>query len=530
MAKATTTMIQRLNYAPQHASWFAATQALFNSVVSFYFDVIQAHDQILKLGSMDAMRALEQLTHATDQHPNPVMPLSTICPDLPAMFRRAAINAALGSAKSFYGNLKRWRTRKEKAEAKGKPFTDRPPVPPRTWKKSVPFYAGVWRQRTDNSIVLKVWTGASWSWVKVRISGRQLPDGSEVGSPHLIRHGERWWLHTPVEKAFEAPRSVEEQVKEHKETKICAVDLNLGEQIAVCTVQSAEGTILATCFLGGGDAVNGFRKMALGRVARNRRKTGIIAQGEQDNVALFRKLRNRNDYEAHRMSRRIVQFAVAQGASILVFEHLGTLRPEKGKYSRRGNQKRAYWMKGRIFRYAKYKAWQHRIITCRVSPRNTSRQCARCGGKVIRSAQGWHPQDGYTIGAPLVRCPDCQMRGHADRNASIKIGQRLMQRYHQQNSSSPLQEKPRARRVRSGRVSQETGVIVSQDAQNHRPPSQAAARHGDRHGHGTAQTETPHSGGTALWMEEHPSSLPTQLRLFNESSLRDTDSKRRVQR
>jgi putative transposase len=263
--------------------------------------------------------------------------------------------------------------------------------------------------------------------------------------------------------------------------------------------------ILATRFIGGGDAIHGFRKSALGRIARNRRKTGIIAQGEQDNVARFQKLRNRNGSEAHRISRRIVQLALEERASIIVFEHLGTLTPEKGTYSRRGNQKRAYWMKGRIFRYCKYKAWQEQIITSRVNPRNTSRDCARCGEKVIRYAQGWHPQQGYTVGAPLVRCPACQMRGHADRNASIVIGQRLFARYRH----PILQEKPPAHRVRSGRVVKATGVIVSQDAQRCEQPSIAPARHGDRHEHGTALEGS-------LWMDDSPPSLPPQLRLFSE--------------
>ncbi|GHO99411.1 hypothetical protein KSF_094590 [Reticulibacter mediterranei] len=505
MARATITITQHLNYAPGHAVSFTANQALFNTVVAFYFDVIQAHEQILTLKAKEALTALEILTHTTERNPHPVMPLSEIHEDIPAMFRRAAINAALGSAKSFYSNLKRWKNRCEKAEAKGKTFTDRPPVPPRTWNKSVPFYAGLWRERTQNSVMLKVWTGACWSWIKVRISGRSLPTDHEIGSPQLIRHGKEWRLHTPVEKAFTAPAKVEEQIKAQIPIKICAVDLNLGEQIAVCSVQNAEGTTLATRFIGGGDAVSGFRKKALGRIARNRRKTGIIAEGEQDNVARFQKLRNRNDSEAHRVSRRIVQFALEEGASIIVFEHLGNLKPEKGKYSRRGNEKRAYWMKGRIFRYTRYKAWHECIITSRVNPRNTSRDCARCGAKVVRYAQGWHPQDGYTIGAPLVRCPACQMRGHADRNASIVIGQRLFARYRH----PVTQEKPQARRVRSGRVVKATGVVVSQDAQNRKPPSMAAARHGDRHEHGTAQTGS-------LWMDEHLSSFPTQLRLFSE--------------
>jgi hypothetical protein len=162
-------------------------------------------------------------------------------------------------------------------------------------------------------------------------------------------------------------------------------------------------------------------------------------------------------------------------------------------------------MKGRTFHYVKYKAWEKRIITCRVNPRNTSRDCARCGGKVVRYAQGWHTQEGYTPGAPLVRCPVCQMHGHADRNASLAIGQRLFARYRQ----PAKQEKPPARRVRSGRVVKATGVIVSQDAQSEKRPSISHARHGDRHEHGTAQAGS-------LWMDERPSSLPPQLRLFNE--------------
>jgi len=91
----------------------------------------------------------------------------------------------------------------------------------------------------------------------------------------------------------------------------------------------------------------------LGRIARNRSQTGIIAENEQDNVDLWRKIRNTDEHIAHLVSARIVQFAAEQGASILVFEHLGNLKPTKGKYSHRGNVKRAFWMKGRIFGYAK---------------------------------------------------------------------------------------------------------------------------------------------------------------------------------
>ena len=428
MAKATTTIKQVLNSQPQHADWFAANQALFNQVAAFYFEVIQTHAGILDLSNQEALTALEKLTHTTHQNPHPVMPLEDIREDIPAMFRRAAIHAALGSARSFYSHLSKWRKRKEKAEAKGKQFHERPPVPPRTWNKSAILYGGMWKERGASSMVLKVWTGTCWSWIKVRITGRELPTDAELGSPQLIRHGNQWWLHTPVEKHFKSPGKIGKQITTNAQTKMCAVDLNINENIAVCTIQTVEGSILATCFIGGGKEISGFRKKLLGRIARNRHKTGIIARcGEQDNADLWASIRNRDEHLAHLVSARIVQFAKKHQATILVFEHLGNLKPERGKYSRRGNTKRAFWMKGRIFQYAKYKAWNEGIITSRVNPRNTSRECACCHGLVARYAAG-QPAEGYTPGAPLVLCPECGMAGNADRNASLMIGQRLVAR------------------------------------------------------------------------------------------------------
>src|SRR5215831_13126314 len=168
MAKATTTIRQGLNHENVHGEWLHANQALFNRVAAFYFDVIQAHGKILDLSNKEALAALEKLTHTTELNPHPVMPLADIGEDIPAMFRRAALNAALGSARSFYGNLSRWYKRKEKAEAKGKKFKERPPVPPHSWNKSVTLYAGMWKDRTDACICIKVWTGYGFCWIRVR--------------------------------------------------------------------------------------------------------------------------------------------------------------------------------------------------------------------------------------------------------------------------------------------------------------------------------------------------------------------------
>jgi putative transposase len=195
-----------------------------------------------------------------------------------------------------------------------------------------------------------------------------------------------------------------------------------------------------------------------------------------------------DEHIAHLVSARIVQFAREQEATILVFEHLGTLKPEKGRYSHQGNSKRAFWMKGRIFTYAKYKAWNEKIITSRVNPHNTSRQCHRCHCLVIRYDAG-QPMEGYTPGASLVLCEHCSMQGHADRNASLVIGQRLIARFQE-----PRKEKPPTPVRRAGRESKDSGVVVSQDATRESRPSADDAWHGDSNGHGTAQEKKRRMG------------------------------------
>ncbi len=497
MAKATKTIQYALSYHATHAAWFTANQALYNRVVAFYFDIINAHEKLIELSNKDALTELEKLTHQTLDNPCPAFPLTEIANSIPAMFRRAAINAALGSARSFLTSLKKWKAKKAKAETKGKKFADRPPVAPRTWNKSVSFYLGMYKDRTNSTIILKVWTGTCWAWVKVRTLGRELEDGFELGSPSLIRKRDTWWLHTPIEKSFTGPSKIATQLT-HAETAICAVDLNTGNNLAVCTIQTVEGTILATKFIKGGKRIHGFRKRQLGTIAHNRSRTGIMAQGEQDNAARWKRIRHADEAVSHRISTHIVQFAKAHGASILVFEHLGNLKPEKGKYSKRSNTKRAYWMKGRIFTYTKYKAWNEGILTSRVSPRNTSRECASCHAFIIRYAQGM-PEEGYTVGAPLMVCPMCGKRDNADRNASLVIGQRLLARYQEKPPTLSMKEDVKT-----------SGAIISQDAKNDQHPSCAVEqRHGDRRGHGTAQRET-HT------MDMPSRSIPTQLRLFNE--------------
>lgn len=420
-SKPAKTIKQTLTY--RFPDWFRLTEQLYNKVTAFYFGIIQEHELILGLTNQEALTELEKLTHKTKRNPKPTFPLLW---DTPAMFRRACINTALGSARSFFSNLNRWKALKAKAEVKGKKLSDKPPVPPREWRKHTTFYAGMQKNYRITNIMLKLFDGNTWRWVKFHLTGRRIPDGWEAGCPHAIIKNQRVELHFPVEKEKPKVKKIAKQVKD-KGLKVCAVDLNIDDRLAVCGIFKSDGTQVATRFIRGGDSLNGRRKRLLGIIAVKRSQTGSLNKDEQDNKALWAKISHINEYEAHRISRRILEFAQEHGASIIIFEHLGGFKPEKGKYSRRGNSKRAYWLRGKIFRYARYKAWEHGIITSRVSPKDTSRLCAVCGKRVARYGERDKPE-GYRPGAPLYTCA-CGKRGNADLNAARNIAKRFFLRY-----------------------------------------------------------------------------------------------------
>ena len=417
----TKTIKQNLEY--RFAEWFKLTENLFNEVTAFYFGIIQKHEPILKLANKGVLTELERLTHKTKDNPlPPFLPKW----DVPAMLRRACINSAIGAARSFFSNLEKWRAIKVKFEAKGKKFTDRPPVPPREWHRNTLFYAGQHKGYTGKAILLKLFDGKTWRWVKFHLTGRQVPDGWKVGCPHAIIKKNRIELHFPVDKEKPKVKKVAEQVKD-SDLKICSVDLNIGDRLAVCGIFKSDGTQVATRFVRGGDHLNGRRRRLLGIIATKRSLTGSLNKDEQDNKDLWAKVNNIGDYEAHRVSRRILDFALEYGASIIVFEHLDNFKPEKGKYSKRANSKRSYWLRGRIFHYTKYKAWEYGIVISRITPKNTSRLCAACGKEVARHGEKDKPED-YRPGAPLFTCK-CGKKGNADINANRNIAQKFFMRY-----------------------------------------------------------------------------------------------------
>jgi hypothetical protein len=233
------------------------------------------------------------------------MPLSDLASAIPAMFRRAAINAALGSARAFSSSLKTWRTRKEKHEAKQLKKSKKKP-----WRRAATGPTSIMEQVSSH--LSGPLARASYPFYRAQSLDRLmlvlaqntharsrspwwLPDGQSATRPQ----GRSLVVAYPSRKdRSRAPAKVIEQLTAAV-TRICAVDLNLDHHLAVCSVQTVDGTRLSTSFIGNGTAVAGCRKQLLGRIARNRSQTGIIAENEQDNADLWAKIRHVDEQIAH---------------------------------------------------------------------------------------------------------------------------------------------------------------------------------------------------------------------------------------
>ena len=69
MSHVSKTIRQQLGYRPEIAGWFEETQALFNRVAAFYFDLIESHPEVLCMEGKGPGDALEQGGHRAEFQP-----------------------------------------------------------------------------------------------------------------------------------------------------------------------------------------------------------------------------------------------------------------------------------------------------------------------------------------------------------------------------------------------------------------------------------------------------------------------------
>jgi IS605 OrfB family transposase len=144
-------------------------------------------------------------------------------------------------------------------------------------------------------------------------------------------------------------------------------------------IVDSKGRVLRTKFISTRKD-NHLRKGYLDLITTKQAQTKIRPEGEGFCVDLWDKVHHFNDDLAHQLSRCIVDFAVNYRCATIVFEHLGSLQPERGSKSRWLNSKLMCWLKGSIYRKTLYKAHWEGLRVARVNPRYTSQMCSKHSG------------------------------------------------------------------------------------------------------------------------------------------------------
>lgn len=340
------------------------TKQAFNEVVAFYFALVNTDSGGVDIPVTDngGWRYYELLTIGDQpQYPLPFT-------GFPSPLRRAAIRRAIGAWKSWKSSYQRWSKRSKRHKH------HRPPVQPRQFNFSPSFDTGVWKDDDGGSICLKILVEGQWKYIKFHYQSPDIGSEWEKGSPSIITKGNAAYIVFPLEKYNPATGGIR-KIMAQDSFRVLGVDMDLDRHIAICTVleSDAKGKVfeVARHFIKQTNHTKR-RKRDLGLIASKMQQAGIIHKGFAS--SMWTRLHNREIEAGRAYARRIIEFANDWGCQVISFEYLGNLKPERGKYSRRSNQKRAYWLKSRVYRETNRVAFQeYNILTTRVSPKNTSR-------------------------------------------------------------------------------------------------------------------------------------------------------------
>ena len=411
---AITTYKIQLNY--KHLDWFKQTQSLFDAVLAFYYKLLEKQPEILELSNQNLLRHLELQTIKQRDGTKPEIPLPF--KKIPLYFRRAAINAAIGMYRSYMGKLKTWAEKQIKNEK---------PSPPKRLHMSMLYYKGMYKNFDEKSILLKLYTGKAWVWAKHHYTGRPFPENAELMSPTVVIKKKKVMLHIPVKEIVEDGRTAKERVKQHE--SFVAVALTTSDSLAVCTTIQADGRASCPYFIKGGKELTHRRKQLLGYTKRSIAGNDMthtvgnaalsVPQEHRPNAKYYEKITRVTDHYAHEVSRKIVDYAVRQGAKLIVMPGYsnsfakGTLPYLKTSVMD--------FIGRRIIRYTSYKAWQAGVVVTFNSVGNAKKECYHCGSVIYKYNTEYQPPSQNFYGGKNFRCKEGH-KGNTALNTARNIG------------------------------------------------------------------------------------------------------------
>ena len=445
------------------------TQAEWVKAVRFYADLFLEHPGVyaekkrvttqkgrereVSWTAKDLLGWAERVSVVTEDHPAVICDFAAVCPQMPVVLRRAAINAASGAVQSHLTNRETW----AKADPAKRGREPRLPDP----HPNLTLYDGMYdlgeARLRQGSCRLKVFSNGRWRWLDVplllppyaldlfaqseveqaRIAAERAEQNALMvaekrerrtneekerlrattgvwiaQSPTLIAKPDGLYLHVPFAKRVELAGRAEERRLTEPDLKVGTIDLNADSTAAVAW----EGKRCKGVETVWHAKENAKRERALRKVARKQKASGTPVNGERSNRIIWSYIRDLDDSLAWHIAAQIVAWAVLLGLQVLVFEHLRPYRPESGlSWSRRTNRKRSYWLRGKVLRHTRDLALYHGILVVERNPAWTSQACPKCH----RLAERFSPSGtGYPS---RLHCGYCGWSGDANVAAALNL-------------------------------------------------------------------------------------------------------------
>lgn len=428
-----TIVTYKLRLYDRHHDWLINTRQIYNQVVWHYYQILMQEMVLLEQSSYLLLRKLEEMSVGTKgmkaRGEEPLWKLQDI-PKIPLYFRRAAINTAIGLAKSYLvscNQISYSQTKRSPTEKRLSPAT--------TVDCSPVFYKGMYREFHKNSIELKVYNGEKWVWVTYPYTGRKIPENGKSLSPILKVEKKIAYLYIPIELEVKDIRTVKERMKQ--ENYICAVAFPDSDSLAVCAIMDRTGILTEVRFIHGGAIRDAQRQKVLKRLEKSRKSrqsiTGTLKVREAEKVAnrendsLYKKLEQINQYYAHKVSREILDYCKEKQIKLIVVPHYKNTIPFRERAYLNTNQ--FHWQGRAIIRNLKYKSFKEGILVSTIPPYHITDCCSECGKTIYRYNEGHKASRNY-YGGQLFFCPEGH-KGSAGLNTAKNIG-RYFLRYFQE--------------------------------------------------------------------------------------------------
>ncbi len=353
------TITYKLRIYSKYDDFLKKTKSIYNEIILFYYKLLLEHQEFLNLSNQYCLRELEKLTI---KNKNGEIPKNYLDLEVPTYFRRAAINQAIGSVRSYVSL-----TQKNKQISETQSFNCSPV-----------FYKGMYKNFNSKSVEVKLWNGEEWKWYLLKLNGKNLDSTMQTLSPTILINSKYMMLHIPIKQVVEDIRPVALRMKDEN-LRVCGVCFSNYDDFAICTILDKNGKFVKSKFIKGGKEYKNRTSKILSQIKKDRQNSKVITP--RDHKTYWQKLEQIDDYTAHKVSKEIIDFCLMHGAKVIsiakVEENVSGFERKVGKHS-------PIYLKRRIINNLQYKAFKNGILITTVRQNYTASRCYKCRAKIKR--------------------------------------------------------------------------------------------------------------------------------------------------